>query len=78
MSVTVHFMEKWEMKSAHLQTRYFSKDHTRKHIGEAFQDALTSWNNASNFVKAVQLMWLMSSVLVIWPQMSAILNELEI
>lgn len=67
MTVTIHFMEDWDMKSACLQTSYFPKDHTGEHIAEALQDVLTSWkldptglvaittDNASNVVKAVQL-----------------------
>ncbi|MBN3308893.1 ZBED1 protein, partial [Amia calva] len=67
MSLTVHFIEDWEMKSACLQTSYFPQDHTREHMAEALQDALTSWKlderglvaitteNGTNIVKAVQL-----------------------
>ncbi|XP_076836729.1 E3 SUMO-protein ligase ZBED1-like [Brachyhypopomus gauderio] len=67
MSVTVHFMEDWELKSACLQTSYFPQDHTGEHIAEALQDALTSWklnsmglvaittDNGANVVRAVQL-----------------------
>ncbi|ROL46911.1 Zinc finger BED domain-containing protein 1 [Anabarilius grahami] len=41
MSVTVHFIQDWEMKTACLQTSYFPQDHT---VG----------NTGSNIVKAVE------------------------
>lgn len=67
MSLTVHFLEDWEMKTACLQTIYFPQDHTGEHIAEALQDALVNWkldekgpvaittDNGSNIIKAVQL-----------------------
>lgn len=67
MSVTVHFMEDLEMKSACIQTSYFPQDHTRGHIAEALQDALPCWklnhkrlvaimiDNGTIIVKTVQL-----------------------
>ncbi|CAM4494650.1 unnamed protein product [Leuciscus chuanchicus] len=67
MSVTVHFIQDWEMKTACLQTSYFPQDHTGEHIAEALQDAIASWklqekylvaittDNGSNIVKAVEL-----------------------
>ncbi|KAL4005537.1 hypothetical protein ACER0C_005250 [Sarotherodon galilaeus] len=67
MSVTIHFMEDWELKTACLQTSYFPQDHTREHIAEALQDVLKTWklnptglvaittDNGANIVKAVQL-----------------------
>lgn len=67
MSVTVHFIESWEMKTACLQTSYFPQDHTGEHIAEALQEVLKSWNlnptrlvavttdNGTNVVKALQL-----------------------
>ncbi|XP_045905911.1 E3 SUMO-protein ligase ZBED1-like [Micropterus dolomieu] len=67
MSVTVHFIQDWEMKTACLQTSYFPQDHTGEHIAEALQDAIASWklqekhlvaittDNESNIVKAVEL-----------------------
>ncbi|XP_076734617.1 E3 SUMO-protein ligase ZBED1-like [Maylandia zebra] len=67
MSVTIHFMEDWELKTACLQTSYFPQDHTGEHIAEALQDVLKTWklnptglvaittDNGANIVKAVQL-----------------------
>ncbi|KAJ8369457.1 hypothetical protein SKAU_G00094850 [Synaphobranchus kaupii] len=67
MSLTIHFIEDWEMKTACLQTSYFPQDHTGEHIAEALQDAIASWklnerhmvaittDNGSNVVKAVEL-----------------------
>ena len=67
MSVTVHFIQDWELKTACLQTSYFPQDHTGEHIAEALQDAIASWklrekylvaittDNGSNIVKAVEL-----------------------
>ncbi|XP_013880075.1 zinc finger BED domain-containing protein 1 [Austrofundulus limnaeus] len=67
LSVTIHFIEDWELKSACLQTSYFPQDHTGEHIAEALQDVLTNWklnpaalvavttDNGANVVKAVQL-----------------------
>ncbi|XP_074551526.1 E3 SUMO-protein ligase ZBED1-like [Halichoeres trimaculatus] len=67
MSVTVHFIKDWELKTACLQTSYFPQDHTGEHIAEALQDAIASWklrekhlvaittDNGSNIVKAVEL-----------------------
>lgn len=67
MSVTVHYIQAWEMKTACLQTSYFPQDHTAEHIAEALQDAIASWklqekhlvaittDNGSNIVKAVEL-----------------------
>lgn len=67
MSVTVHFIQDWEMKTACLQTSYFPQDHTGEHIAEALQDAIASWklqekylvaittDSGSNIVKAVEL-----------------------
>lgn len=67
MSLTVHFIQDWEMKTACLQTSYFPQDHTGEHIAEALQDAIASWklnerhlvaittDNGSNVVKAVEL-----------------------
>lgn len=67
MSVTVHFIQDWEIKTVCLQTSYFPQDHTGEHIAEALQDAIASWklqekhlvaittDNGSNIVKAVEL-----------------------
>ncbi|XP_025766188.1 zinc finger BED domain-containing protein 1-like [Oreochromis niloticus] len=67
MSVTIHFMEDWELKTARLQTSYFPQDHTGEHTAEALQDVLKTWtlnptglvaittDNGANIVKAVQL-----------------------
>ena len=67
MSVTVHFIQDWEMKTACLQTSYFPQDHTGEHIAEALQDAIANWkleekhpvaittDNGSNIIKAVEL-----------------------
>ncbi len=35
MSLTIHFIEDWEMKTAFLQTSYFPQDHTGAHVAEA-------------------------------------------
>lgn len=35
MSVTVHYIQDWEMKTACLQTSYFPQDHTGENIAEA-------------------------------------------
>lgn len=82
MSVTVHFVEDWEMKSACLQTSYFLQDHTGEHIAEALQEALKSWNlnltrlaavttdNGSNVVKALQL--------TKWPRMQCFGHTLHL
>lgn len=43
MSVTIHFIEDWELKSACLQTSCFPQDHTKEHIASALQDVLTNW-----------------------------------
>ncbi|XP_059371308.1 E3 SUMO-protein ligase ZBED1-like [Carassius carassius] len=67
MSMTVHFIQDWEMKTACLQTSYFPQNHTGEHIAEALLDAIASWklqekylvaittDNGSNIVKAVEL-----------------------
>nr|XP_023693148.1 zinc finger BED domain-containing protein 1-like isoform X2 [Paramormyrops kingsleyae] len=67
MSLTIHFIEDWEMKTACLQTSYFPQDHTGEHIAEALHDALLNWkldekglvaittDNGSNVIKAVEL-----------------------
>ncbi|XP_025759720.1 zinc finger BED domain-containing protein 1-like [Oreochromis niloticus] len=67
MTVTIHFMEDWELKTARFQTSYFPQDHTGEHIAEALQDVLKTWklnptglvaittDNGANIVKAVQL-----------------------
>lgn len=67
MSVTVHYIQDWEMKTACLQTSYFPQDHTGVNIAEALQEAIASWklqekrlvaittDNGSNIVKAVEL-----------------------
>ena len=82
MSVTVHFMEDWEMKSACLQTSYFPQDHTAEHIAEALQEAILNWNlnpsglvavttdNGSNVVKALQL--------TKWPRMQCFGHRLHL
>lgn len=53
LSVTVHFMEEWEMISACLQSSYFPQDHTGVHIAEALQDVLTSWKLNSTGLVAI-------------------------
>nr|XP_054594508.1 E3 SUMO-protein ligase ZBED1-like [Nothobranchius furzeri] len=82
MSVTVHFIEDWELKSACLQTSYFPQDHTGEHIAEALQETLKSWNlnptglvavttdNGTNVVKALQL--------TKWPRMQCFGHRLHL
>lgn len=40
MSLTIHFIEDWEMKTVRLQTSYFPQDLTGDHTAEALHDAL--------------------------------------
>lgn len=49
MSVTIHLLEEWEMKSACLHTSYFPQDHT----AEGLQDVLSSWKLCSTGVLAI-------------------------
>ncbi|KAK1889372.1 Homeobox-containing protein 1 [Dissostichus eleginoides] len=63
-SLTVHYVDNWELKSACLQTSFFPEDHTGEIIAQGLQEALLSWNlpearqvcittdNGSNIVKA--------------------------
>ncbi|KAF3856818.1 hypothetical protein F7725_017541, partial [Dissostichus mawsoni] len=67
LSLTVHYVDNWELKSACLQTSFFPEDHTGEIIAQGLQEALLSWNlpearqvcittdNGSNIVKAVSL-----------------------
>lgn len=44
MSLTVHFIENWTLRSVCLQTAYFPDDHKGEIIAQGLKDALTSWN----------------------------------
>lgn len=67
MTMTVYYVEDWEVKTACLQTSYFPQDHTGEHIAEALKDALlcqklgenglvaVTTDKGSNIVKAVEL-----------------------
>lgn len=67
ISVTVHYIHEWELKSLRLKTSFFSDDHTGEIIAQRLKDALMSWNmsethlvcittdNGANIVKAVSL-----------------------
>ena len=67
MSVTAHFIQDWEIKTACLQTSYLPQDYTGEHIAEPLQDTVASWklqekhlvaittDNRRNIVKAVEL-----------------------
>ena len=67
LSLTVHYIDNWELKGSCLQTCFFPDDHTGEIIAQGLQDALMSWNltearqvcittdNGSNIVKAVSL-----------------------
>ncbi|KAK0153618.1 Zinc finger BED domain-containing protein 1 [Merluccius polli] len=67
MSLTIHFIKGWELKSRCLQTSYFPEDHTGEMIALNLREALESWglpeahqvcvttDNATNNVKALQL-----------------------
>lgn len=84
MSMTAHFIEDWEIKSACLQTSYFPRDHTGEHIAEALKDALLCWkleekrlvavtmDNRANIVKAVEMNWWMDAEdAVLWSPCSS-------
>lgn len=66
MTVTVHYMLDWQMKSAVLQTRPLYESHTSAHLAEELKNAVTEWklerpnttipvatDNAANIVNAV-------------------------
>lgn len=66
LTVTVHYMSDWEMKSAVLQTRPLYESHTSAHLAEELENAVTEWklerpnvtipvttDNASNIVNAI-------------------------
>ncbi|XP_048037844.1 E3 SUMO-protein ligase ZBED1-like [Megalobrama amblycephala] len=67
LSLTVHYIDNWELKSKCLQTSFLPEDHTGGIIAQGLQDALMSWNlnearqvcittdNGANIVKAVSL-----------------------
>ncbi|XP_056111044.1 E3 SUMO-protein ligase ZBED1-like [Rhinichthys klamathensis goyatoka] len=44
MSLTVHYIDDWTLRSVCLQTAYFPDDHTGEIIAQGLKDALTSWN----------------------------------
>ncbi|KAF3833113.1 hypothetical protein F7725_026778 [Dissostichus mawsoni] len=44
LSLTVHYVDNWELKSACLQTSFFPEDHTGEIIAQGLQEALLSWN----------------------------------
>lgn len=68
LSLTVHYIDNWELKSKCLLTSFLPEDHTGEIIAQGLQDALMSWNlnearqvcittdNGANIVKAVSLM----------------------
>lgn len=66
LTVTVHYMSDWEMKSAVLQTRPLYESHTSAHLAEELTNAVNTWklrrpnmllpvttDNAPNIVNAV-------------------------
>lgn len=67
MSLTIHYIENWELQSKCLQVLYTPQDHTSENLKDALQDSLERWNldpskltafttdNAANIVKACQL-----------------------
>lgn len=67
LSLTVHYIDNWELKSLCLQTSFFPDDHTGELIAQGLQDALMSWNlsetrqvcittdNGNNIIKTVSL-----------------------
>lgn len=67
LSLTVHFIHKWKLESACLQTMYFPEDHTADLIANGLRDLLHGWglnednmtcmttDSGSNMVKALQL-----------------------
>ena len=67
MSLTIHYIENWELQSKCLQVLYTPQDHTSENLKDALQDSLDRWNldpskliafttdNGANIVKACQL-----------------------
>ncbi|KAG2456003.1 KCNJ8 protein, partial [Polypterus senegalus] len=67
LKLTVHFIEKWELRSTCLQTGFAPDDHTGEMIALGLKDALKSWkldeaqqvcittDNAANVIKVVDL-----------------------
>ncbi|KAK2190879.1 hypothetical protein NP493_65g01022 [Ridgeia piscesae] len=67
MSLTIHYIENWELQSKFLQVLYTPQDHTSENLKDALQDSLDKWNldpsklvafttdNGANIVKACQL-----------------------
>ncbi|XP_056136452.1 E3 SUMO-protein ligase ZBED1-like [Lampris incognitus] len=69
MSLTVHFINNWTLRSVCLQTAYFPEDHKSEIIAQGLKDALNSWNLAedrlicmttdsgTNIIKALKDEW---------------------
>ena len=67
MSLTVHFIENWELRSKCLQVLYTPQDHTSENLKYALQESMECWSldplkltafttdNGSKIVKACQL-----------------------
>ncbi|KAF7199153.1 zinc finger BED domain-containing protein 1-like, partial [Nothobranchius furzeri] len=47
-SLTVHFINAWDLRSISLQTSYFPEDHTGELIAKGLRDALDCWNLSEN------------------------------
>ncbi|XP_069129208.1 E3 SUMO-protein ligase ZBED1-like [Argopecten irradians] len=67
-TITVHFLDNWELKSFMLQTRVMYESHTAEHLSELLINAVNEWNlkrhdqmpslttdNAKNIINAEQL-----------------------